>query len=64
MHHQNELKRVDLAKQTDRLRHMLGIDRIIADRDEHDLQSLVCGHDCRQHVYSTRPASFTNLLKL
>ncbi len=64
MHHQNELERVDLAKQTGCLRHMLGVDRIIADRDERDPQSLIRAHDCHQHVYSTRPANFTNLLQL
>jgi len=31
MHHQNELERVDLAKQTGHLRHMLGVDRVIVD---------------------------------
>ncbi len=64
MHHQNELKRVDLAKQISRLRHMLGVDHVIVDRDERNLQSLVCAHDRHQHVYSTRPVSFINLLQL
>ncbi len=61
MHHQNELKRVDLAKQTSRLHHMLGVDRVIADWDERDLQSLVRAHNRHQRVYLTWPASFTNL---
>ncbi|CAM6021390.1 unnamed protein product [Sphagnum balticum] len=38
---------------------MLGVDRVIADRDECNLQSLVRVHDRHQRVYLTRLTSFT-----